>query len=1518
MRKKITTVLVALLSGSVAWAQSLQPSTSQGTVAKSSEASHSGTIQLAPANKYSVAPKDVETYVRGNSSHARVSTTAERTSAVSAKPERISASVSYPNDTYIEGIFDNRTKTQTDDHKVGQAFSFYANEKTQFYHELEGKTLPVGGLGTQYSYVRVGDKWYVMGSNHIDVVDAKTGEVVKSADTNVGSAARGDCYNPYTGKIYVINWDGIVEVDPETLEGTVLGSSSGFCLALAPAKDGLYYLTYDGSLKKFDLTTHESTVVMDNAKPLNAATGKRQAFGNQGQSLALDPATGKLYYNYTDGSFNTYMAQIDPAANTSTLLFQSPGSDFLMAGMYIPYVKSGAPTSVTNISYADGKLNFTVPTTVVDDSDAVLSGSLTAYVTVDNEAVDSFAVTAGESVSHALTLADGAHSVAIQVANSVDKSQVRVLKLYAGEDVPQKPQNLTLDANDGKNLNLTWSAPEQGVNGGPVPDDNINYDITRYPDAKVVAANYKSTTFSEPIPEEHQRYYYVVTAKNGDRAGQSATSNILPAGKIWFPPYKEEFRTQADFDFFTVIDGNKDGNTWKFMQPGNQEDLGEAYMLGNGVTNPETGEVATYDNDYLVSPAIRLKAGNDYRLSFDIGDLWLPEKMEVLLGTSTDTLTATTTLLPTFSVTSDGSFTKIFNVPSDGDYYLFFHGNTVGNSVNIALDNVSVDLYSNFQGPDSVKQLTAKAGALGKLENTISFVTPTTTYHGATLDKLTSVDIYRDDVKTPVYTFNAPAVGTQLTWTDTDVTNGMHTYRILPFNANGQGREALVSNWVGLDIPANVTNVKAVMDSTYHPVVTWDKATAVGSHGGYVNPDDVKYVLKRYNEYNYDDHWELATDSTSALTLTDTNVTPYSQQYYTYIVVAANAAGANDGAQFGIVLGEPYALPYTESFAGGYVQHDPWTLFADSYNYAWSQVTGSGLTVKPYDGDNGMLQFKYIDDSSNKQVLAGPRISLASTTSPELSFYMYHGFEAEEGDLTLDVYTNYQDEGWTLHKAVLDYNNGTDGWSRYSMPLRNDAKDVQIAFAATATGAVANIYIDAIKVDESTAKDLAVENISIDKRVDAGKASKVKVSVSNYGTDVAKTYKVNLLRDSVVYASQNGVELKENDTHTFTFDIPTTIEDASKQYKFQAVVALEGDANTANDSSSVVKLFVHGSSLPAAQDLTGTTTNGTVKLTWKAPATNEVPDAVTDGFDDYDDFIITGFGDWTTYDGDDAPTIGFSGVNYANLYGKIAWQVWNPVAAGFNINKFDVLTAHSGSKYLTCWAATDGVSTTLPNDDWLISSDIKGGTDLDFYVRVPNSGVDANVFEILYTTKNSVAPEDYVVLDKDSVGGTTAWQHFQYSLPKDATHFAIRGCTNSSNYVVMFLDDVTYTPLNSSVSKVTLNGYNIYRDGVLLTQVGSTQLAYTDPTAGDESHSYVVSAVYTEGESDGTDPYLSDTFTDIQSVSALAGNSPVKVYDLSGRVVYEGVLSGSARQSLHRGVYIIGGKSMRNQKVIVK
>lgn len=1369
------------------------------------------------------------------------------------------------------------------------------------------------------------------------IMDATSGEITQQ-DTPIQldgadiSPLHAATYDPSTGKIYMVYWKpdyskGLCTIDPETFEVAHLCDMPGYTLSIAAAPDGkIYFMNYPNSLYSLDKTTGENTLISSNAKPEG---GKGYLNRTASQTAAFDWSTGQMYLANLTADWNTHLTKIDPVTGKAVNVADFPGSE-RMVGLFIPYADPATPGFASKIGYADGKLSFNAPSMAYSSGEAI-TGTLTAYVSVDGAEPQAHSVQAGELCTIDMPLADGRHIIEISMGNSAGKSPARRLTTFIGKDVPSAVTGLALAIDNGEDAVLSWAAPTTSMQGGEVDDATINYRIVRYPDEVVVAESHKETTFTEKVPDKRAHYYYKVTAMSNSAAGGEAVSNEVPAGSVYYPPFVETFDTQADFDFFKVVDNNADENTWMYLPK-----VQIAYLQGNGVYDPSNGQYGgTFNDDYLISSSVKLMANTDYRLSFKTGNCFLDdETLTVLLGTSKEVKGDETKLgqvkLSSYDDSKEHVF--IFSVPSDGLYNVLFHGDTQGNSVNINFDDFGIEVYSQYAAPDSVTDIKVTAGDKGALVNTLSFNAPTKTYKNADLGSISKIDIYRNGSAKPVKTFENPEVGANIVWTDTDVEQGLVTYTVVPFNAEGQGKTERVTNWVGLDVPANVTGLKAEMNDDLKMVATWNKVGDKGAHGGYVNPDDVQYVLCRYNEYNFDDHYPAITEPTSELTITDTDSSPLygeRQQYIDYLLVATNSAGKSSGYPFGLVLGEPYERPYTEAFPGGYVEKNPWTLFASTYYYAWNNVTGSGLAVKPYDNDGGMLQFSYIMDESNTQKIAGPRVSMKDAVSPELSFYMYHGFEAEPEDLQLDVYTNSDDAGWV--KAVsVPYNNGADGWARYSLQLDANAGDVQIAFGAFAADASASIYIDNISIDESVAKDMALQSIRADKRIEMGESITVQVAVANYGTEAANNVEVKLYRDGAEYATQQVATVNQNEVKVLNFDINTTREDAGKTYIFSAEAAFDGDANADNNVSGDARVFVHGSSMPVATNLAGTTDDGTVSLTWQASATDEMADALTDDFDSYESFIIDGIGDWTTYDGDGTQTVYFGGPSIANAYEPKAWQVWAPEEAGFSLEKFSVLTPHSGDKYLASWAASDGASKTLESDDWLISSDVVGGTDVSFWYRVPNEGSDAQVFEMMYSTTDN-QPESFTAFDRDSLIGTTDWVQFEYTLPADAKYFAIRNCTYGS-YTVAFIDDLSYTPLYGTKTKLTLEGYNVYRDNELVaTKVNGT--TWQDPTAGDVSHVYAVTAVWKEGESNYSNTYLSEAGTGIETVAngqsvvvvpasgcvkvLNAGGALVRVFTPSGNMVYADSVADSASISLAKGVYMVDVNG-RTSKIIVR
>lgn len=1363
--------------------------------------------------------------------------------------------------------------------------------------------------------------WQTYSKMTIDVYDATTWvklDTLVIADGEPGWDYFGRqvaAVDPESGKLFTVTWgEGkpLMSIDLNTKESTKIGPTNIFAQTIFfDDKGNLYAIDYsDKSLYSLDVNTGEATLIGELDLPFGITASP--------MSAVYDPVRGRAYWvAVNSSSMESALFAVNPADATTEKISDMGDNEHIL-GLYMPETASDAPAAPTGISFANGNILLTLPSTTYTTGNA-LSGQLKVIATDQYGKTFEGTGNPGEQITIPVNPADGKYYFKIRVEGNGKLSPERRLDTFVGLDIPAAVNDLELTIDDGKTAKVTWSAPTRSVNGAAIPDEEISYRIVRYPDMTVMAEGYKETSFTDQIPEAHGHYYYEVTAFAADREGRSANTNVVTAGKYWIAPYTETFDTQADFDSFVVDDANGDLQTWGFMCP-EGEPSGEAYLHGNGTANPWTGEYFGNGNDdYLISPFLKLEAGKDYRISFQTYENMLnKEYLTVLLGKERKVAGDETVLFKTAELESNSDYTFIFSVPESGEYTLLFHGDNPGQSVSVVIDNISFDEYAAFNGPDCVTGLTASAADLGELSNTLEFTAPTATYKGETLSSIDRISIHRDGSVRPVKVFENPAPGEKISWTDTDVKNGNVTYRILPYNAAGQGKEAIITNWVGIDEPSEVSNFRLRMNENGKAEATFSASTGRGKHGGYVNNDDVTYALYRYNEYNWDNHWEQATPFGKELSLVDNDKEIYwGQEYVSYMMVAANEAGQSNGVINGVVLGEPYAMPYLESFPWSYASQAPWTLFAQSYNYAWNMTNGDGLPVKPYDADQGMLMFSYIDEESNTQNIAGPRITLGGSTAPELAFQMHHGFEAEPEDLLLNVWVNYEDEGWSVIETI-PYNNGIAGWARYAIPLSSDKKDVQIAFSAYAADASASIYIDAITIGESNEKNLAVLSTDLSsKRVEPGTDVTLNVSVANYGSKTAEGAKVNLKINDDETMTKDLPAMPRNAVETVSFVIPTDRTMASNTYMLAASVAFDGDADESDNEAIHKSFFVKGSSMPVPEKLVARQNGGDVALTWEKPAESTMQDAVTDDFDSYESFIIENIGDWTTYDGDGTPTVYFGGPEIPFAYAAKAWQVWAPEEAGFSLETFDVLTPKSGAKYLACWAASDGYSTTLPNDDWLISSEVVGGSEVSFWYRMPNAGSDPQVFEMLYSTTDR-DPESFTVFDSDAITFGTDWVYFEYTLPADAKYFAIRSCSQG-NYTVALLDDITYTPLYGSSSELTLEGYNVYRDNELIaSKVAGTE--YADKSfVGGSTHVYNVTAVWKEGESNYSEPYtltttgVADLMTGAVKVKGLQGmiaisgahGMPVSITSLAGMTVAASADGSVDSFRVEKGVYLV-------------
>ena len=133
-------------------------------------------------------------------------------------------------------------------------------------------------------------------------------------------------------------------------------------------------------------------------------------------------------------------------------------------------------------------------------------------------------------------------------------------------------------------------------------------------------------------------------------------------------------------------------------------------------------------------------------------------------------------------------------------------------------------------------------------------------------------------------------------------------------------------------------------------------------------------------------------------------------------------------------------------------------------------------------------------------------------------------------------------------------------------------------------------------------------------------------------------------------------------------------------------------------------------------------------------------------------------------------------------------------------------------------------STSGKTDDWLISPEVKGGTEVSFWLDVLDPQYPETIYLMYSKSGNDV--NDFVqVSGAEITPEERGWQQYSYTLPSEAKYFAIwHNGFDGANQFGVRLDDIAFEAANPVA---VMDGYNLYRDGSLLAS-GLQTVSYVD------------------------------------------------------------------------------------------
>ncbi len=1006
--------------------------------------------------------------------------------------------------------------------------------------------------------------------------------------------------------------------------------------------------------------------------------------------------------------------------------------------------------------------------------------------------------------------------------------------------------------------------------------------------------------------------YYSVVAVNDYGESQKVEKSIFVGG--YTTPYTETFEQKSNFDLFTIINNNNDDKTWRFS---------------NGVARYEYS-VSYAADDWMISPKVKLSPERMYKISFTGKSTpWNKENFRMTVGPDCDPDKHIVLVdLPDWMTGENETHYAYYSPQSENYYHVGLYAYSAKSRNTIEIDEISVIDAFSVKAPSSVYNLDISADAQGLLKATFTFNAPTTDAKGNALESLTKVDIFKGDDVNPIHSFDTPKPGEELTWIDENALQGVNTYRIVAANNEGYGVDVQESVFVGYDIPDVVTDLRIKGNATNSAgTLSWE-APLRGINGGHINTASLTYTIYREENWSFN---EIATGITELTYHDEFNYTG-EQQAYRYAVKAVSDEGTSGEVQQTIVYGTPYMIPFNESFANYSFTYNPWTSVQfDGSNCSWSNTSYDyTIELEEYDGDDGMLNFyKWSEDNEFAQgEMHSPKICLHNAIEPYLTFYMYH-YDAGNTKNHLQVYISVDDNERVALGDAIKITSDVAGWKKYTISLKEyvDSNFFTIIFYAELHDGSSRVFIDKLSVDDILDYNLSIKDFTGSELIDIN-GGKYTVEVNNKGLNASGAYDVVLYCNDAEVDRQSGNELAVDsvDVYEFVIEYPGVVE-AGKVRKYHAAVDYAADMKVSDNTSAAIEALIYTPPYPVINDLRGQGTSNNVSLSWSEPSLIYFTPE-NDGFEDYELFAIDNIGTWTLVDVDKQRTIGPRyGVTFTNCFEPKAWQVLDPQ----RINMYGPDVApHTGSRCLFSMQSDgnllDGTMVEPCNDDWLISEEIVGGTELTFWAMQPTSNYGGNEkFEVLYsTTDTDVA--SFILIEDVELDNMATWNEYSYTLPEDAKYFAIR---HTLSFFGLWLDDITYYPTRTYLN-LSVSNYNIYRDGVKVGE--SLTNNYTDNDVEPGDHLYAVSSVFDIGESAISNEITVNVVSAVEDcntnavnvygkqqniVVEHANNESVAVYSVDGKAWYIGKANGTTMIPVEQGVYIVKVGSLV-EKVTVK
>lgn len=433
--------------------------------------------------------------------------------------------------------------------------------------------------------------------------------------------------------------------------------------------------------------------------------------------------------------------------------------------------------------------------------------------------------------------------------------------------------------------------------------------------------------------------------------------------------------------------------------------------------------------------------------------------------------------------------------------------------------------YVADEAPSYVHGFKVKADPKGALQVQMEWDYPMRNYRLGDLQSIDGAHIYRDGQLVGTHTYSATDDIKQ--WTDRQVAEGEHVYRIAAYNQAGEGvyKEARV--YVGEDTPGAPLNIR-VTTSGPLATITWD-APETGAHAGYYNAATLSYDVTRLP-----DNVVVATGTTDRKV--EDKVPAHAG--YSYVVTAKNNKGVGLSATSQtIAFGGQEAIPFASAL-DSQIDFDRWTVInangdAQTWTFRPTEQAQASYTrsCAMYDRSTDLKADDWLvsppltfDASKTYQIRYTYATANWVTQSMEAlmeKMQVAFGHQASADALTTiidDPEEFHTSSGFTLSgKKNFKVDKSGEGF---------------IAFHALSEAMKSQIYINDVSLREYSATDLSARELKASATANCNVKQYSSVIVGNEGSAAVDNYQVEIVDANTgeVLGTQKGLRVEKDTT----------------------------------------------------------------------------------------------------------------------------------------------------------------------------------------------------------------------------------------------------------------------------------------------------------------------------------------------------------------------------------------------------